>query len=178
MNQPLYKIFRSIQAEEYINLGQDRSAPLVVRILGLSGSRHPCLDRTNRKIGRKEINVLVLAVATRRYRVPLIWTVSGKAGNSNTMERIALMKRYPDLFGSGSIKCLPADRGFIGLDRLTFLHEQDVPFIIRVKSNRYVTGEDGVRQSLRTLLRTCRGPRTFTAHFKAAGAYHPSKFSV
>ena len=142
---------------------------------GLSGSRHLCLDRTNRKIGRKEINLLVPAVATRRCRVPLIRTVSGKAGNSNTRERIALMKRCPDLFGSGSIRCLPADRGFIGLDRLTFLHEQDVPFIIRVKSNRYVTGgDDGVRQSLRTLLRTCRGPRTFTAHFKAAGALRRS----
>ena len=83
------------------------------------------------------------------------------------------MKRYLSLFGPGSIKCLLADREFIGLDRLTFLHEQDVPFIIRVKSNRYVTGEDGVRQSLRTLQRTCRGPRTFTAHFKAAGGTAP-----
>ncbi len=156
-----------------VNLGQDWSAPPVVRIPGLSGSRHPCLDRTNRKIGRKEINLLVPAVATRRYRVPLIWTVSGKAGNSNTCERIALMKRCLDLFGSGSIRCLPADRGFIGLDWLTFLHEQDVPFIIRVKSNRYVTGGDGVRQSLRTLPRTCRGPRTFTAHFRAAGGTAP-----
>ncbi len=158
---------------QHVNLGKDWSAPLVVRMPGLSGSRHLCLDRTNWKIGRKEINLLVLAVATRRYRVPLIWTVLGKAGNSNTRERIALMKRYLDLFGSGSIKCLLADREFIGLDWLTFLHEQDVPFIIRVKSNQYVTGEDGVRQSLRTLLRTCRGPRTFTAHFKAAGGTAP-----
>ncbi len=40
-----------------VSLGQDWSAPPVVRMPGLSGSRHPCLDRTNRKIGRKEINV-------------------------------------------------------------------------------------------------------------------------
>ena len=60
-------------------------------MLGLSGSRHLCLDHTNRKIGRKEINLLVLAVATRRYRVPLIRTVLGKADNSNTKERIGLV---------------------------------------------------------------------------------------
>ena len=78
-------------------------------MLGLSGSWDPCLDRTNWKIGRKEINLLVLAIATRRYRVPLIWTVPGKAGNSNTKERIALLKRYPGLFGAESIKCLLAD---------------------------------------------------------------------
>ena len=150
---------------QYVALGEDWSARLVVRMLGLSGKWNLCLDRTNWKIGNKEINLLVLAVATRRYRVPLIWTVLGKAGNSNTSERIALMKRYLGLFGAKSIKYLLADREFIGLDWLAFLHEQDVPFIIRVKSNQYVICEDGTRQSLRDLLRTCRGKRTFTARF-------------
>ncbi len=76
---------------QFVDLEQDWSARLVVRMLGLTGSWTLCLDRTNWKIGRQEINILVLAVATRRFRVPLIWTVLGKAGNSNTQERIALM---------------------------------------------------------------------------------------
>ena len=84
---------------QHVVLGEDWTARLVIRMLGLCGNWHLCLDRTNWKIGRKEINLLVLAVATRRYRVPLIWTVLGKAGNSSTKERIALMKRYLDLFG-------------------------------------------------------------------------------
>ena len=50
---------------------------------------------------------------------------------------------------------------------------QDVPFIIRVKANQYVTCEDGVRRSLKDLLRTCRGPRTFTAHFGRLGEVEP-----
>ena len=158
---------------QYVDPGEDWSVRLVVRMLGLSGSWDPCLDRTNWRIGRKEINLLVLAIATRRYHVPLIWTVPGKAGNSNTKQRIALIKHYPGLFEAESIKCLLADREFIGLDWLTFLHEQDVPFIIRVKSNQYVTCEDGTRQSLRNLLRTCRGKRTFSAHFGAAGDTDP-----
>ncbi len=79
---------------QHVRFGQDWSARPVVRMLELSGSWNPCLDRTNWRIGRKEINLLVLAVATRRYRVPLIWTVLGKAGNSNTKECISLMKRY------------------------------------------------------------------------------------
>ena len=73
---------------QHVILGEDWSARLVIRMLGLSGTWTLCLDRTNWKIGRKEINLLVLAVATRRYRVPLIWTVLGKAGNSSTKERI------------------------------------------------------------------------------------------
>lgn len=158
---------------QFVDLGQDWSARLVVRMLGLSGSWHLCLDRTNWKIGRKEINLLVLAIATRRYRVPLIWTVLGKAGNSNTRERIALIERYLDLFGAGSIKCLLADREFIGLEWLTFLNKHSVPFIIRVRSNQYVTTKGGTRQSLNKLLRTCRGPRVFAGCFGPAGTAAP-----
>ena len=156
---------------QYVDLGEDWSARLVVQMLGLSRSWNLCLDRTNWRIGRKEINLLVLAIATHRYRVPLIWTVLGKAGNSNsnTKQRIVLIKCYLGLFGAKSIKCLLTDREFIGLDWLTSLHEQDVPFFIHVKSNQYVTCKDGTLQSLRNLLRTCRGIRTFTAHFGAAG---------
>ena len=95
---------------QHVVLGEDWTARLVIRVLGLCGNGHLCLDRTNCKIGRKQINLLVLAVATRRYRVPLIWTVLGKTGNSSTKERIALMKRYLDLFGAESIKSLLANR--------------------------------------------------------------------
>ncbi len=73
---------------QHVSLGQGWSARLAIRMLGVSENWNLCLDRTNWKIGRKEINLLVLAIATRRYRVPLIWTVSGKAGNSNTGEGI------------------------------------------------------------------------------------------
>lgn len=158
---------------QFVDLKQDWSARLVVRMLGLTESWNLCLDRTNWKVGRKEINLLVLAIATRRYRVPLIWTVLGKAGNSNTCERMALMKRYLDLFDATSIKYLLADREFIGLEWLAFLNKHRIPFIIRVRSNQYVTTQDGTRQSLKNLLRTCRGPRTFSAHFGPAGAAAP-----
>ena len=40
--------------------------------------------------------------------------------------------------------------------------------LCEIATNRgYVICEDGTRQSLRNLLRTCRGKRTFTAHFGA-----------
>ena len=133
---------------QFVDLKQDWSARLVVRMLGLTESWNLCLDRTNWKVGRKEINLLVLAIATRRYRVPLIWTVLGKAGNSNTCERMALMKRYLDLFDATSIKYLLADREFIGLEWLAFLNKHRIPFIIRVRSNQYVTTEDGTRMSI------------------------------
>ena len=50
----------------------------------------------------------MLAIATRRFRVPLMWTAPDKAGNSSMEERIALMRRYLALFGAGSIRLLLA----------------------------------------------------------------------
>jgi hypothetical protein len=150
---------------QFVDLGADWSAAPIVQMLGLSGKWHLSLDRTNWKIGKKDINLLVLAVVSRRYRIPLMWSVLGKAGNSNTNERIDLMQRYLNLFGASSIKVLLADREFIGLEWLTFLDDNGVPFVIRIKSNQCVTTVDGVRQNLREILRTCRGPKTFSGYF-------------
>jgi len=53
------------------------------------------LDRAQWRIGTREVNFLVLAAVTRRYRVPLLWTLIPGRGNSSTRQRIALMRRYP-----------------------------------------------------------------------------------
>ena len=150
---------------QFVDLGSDWLAAPIVQMLGLSGKWYLSLDRTNWKIGKTDINLLVLAVVSRRYRVPLMWSVLGKAGNSNTSERMDLMQRYLNLFGASSIKVLFADREFIGLEWLTFLDDNGVPFVIRIKSNQCVTTMDGVRQNLTEILRTCRGPKTFSGYF-------------
>ena len=56
------------------------------------------LDRTNWTIGRREVNYLVLAVVTRRFRVPLLWTLLPHGGNSSTAVRIALMRALSRAF--------------------------------------------------------------------------------
>ncbi len=103
---------------QFERLNADTTAALVIRLLNLSRPRVLALDRTNWKIGCREVNVLVLAVVTRRFRVPLIWVQLDRAGNSDTAQRIALLQRYLDLFGAGSIDVLLADREFIGAEWL------------------------------------------------------------
>jgi hypothetical protein len=126
-------------------------------MLRLSSPWPLCLDRTHWKIGKREVNVLVLAVVTRRHRVPLMWTLLGRAGNSATAERIALMERYLARFDVKSIKHLLADREFVGIDWFEYLDDSDIPFAIRVRANQHVLTEDGERVALGRLLRTCRG---------------------
>jgi hypothetical protein len=154
---------------QHVSLPEDWSARLVVRLLGLTGSWHLCLDRTNWKIGARDVNILMLAIATQRFRVPLMWTVLDKAGNSNSDERIALMRRYLALFGAGSVELLLADREFIGLKWLNFLESSSIPFAIRVKAGLLVSTQEGRSLSLRSLLAKCRAARKFRATFPAQG---------
>ncbi|NJO37775.1 MAG: transposase [Rhizobiales bacterium] len=181
---------------QYVRPPEDWAAQLIV---ALSGAQPPwllCLDRTNWKIGKKEANILVPAIVTRRFRVPLMsrsagakrrrsgvtsptfaamrlqagmWTILDRAGTSNTEERIALLSRYLARFEAASIRLLLADREFIGLKWLAFLDRSKVPFAIRMKENLIVSTNDGRTLSLASLLRRCRGRKTVEAAFEAAG---------
>jgi hypothetical protein len=78
---------------QHVTLPEDWTVGLVTALIGSPGSWYLCLDRTNWKIGQTDVNVLVLAVVTARFRVPLMWTLLDHSGNSTTAQRIALMKR-------------------------------------------------------------------------------------
>lgn len=68
-----------------------------------------------------DVNYLVLAVVTRRFQVPLFWTLLEGSGNSATATRIALMRRYLAHFPAAKVRLLLADREFIGADWIKFL---------------------------------------------------------
>jgi hypothetical protein len=149
---------------QYVRLGPDWSAPLVIGLLGLVGPWHLALDRTQWKLGTRDVNILMLAVITRRVRVPLMWSVlDNNGGSSDTGARIRLMQRYLAIFGAASIRLLLADREFVGLEWMNFLNDNNIPFAIRVKEKMIVTTEDGRGLALGSLLRKCRGVRMFRA---------------
>ena len=141
---------------QFVRLDQAVAARLVVHMLDLERCKFLALDRTNWKLGSRDINILVLAIVTRRFRVPLLFTLLPHQGNSDTASRIALMRRYLALFPAASIRCLLADREFIGVEWMDFLNENNIPFAIRVKIDLTVALEDGRTWSLATLLRRRR----------------------
>ena len=97
--------------------------------------------------------MLVLAIVTRRFRVPVLWVFLGHGGCSSAQDRIDLVERYLCLFGLSSIKMLLADREFVGTRWLEFLLKNNVPFAIRLKEDRKFLDENGRLISLRTRLR-------------------------
>jgi hypothetical protein len=136
---------------QYVTLEGDWLASAVVKLLKLKAPWVLCLDRTNWKVGRRDVNILMLAIVTRRLRIPLMWTVLDKPGSSNQAERITLMRRYLALFGSGSITWLLADREFIGGRWMKFLLKNKILFAIRVRTNSIIHFQDGREEQLKRL---------------------------
>lgn len=58
-----------------------------------------------------------------------------KAGNSNTAERLDLLKQFDEIFGFYRIKSLMADREFVGEKWFRALYKNNVPYFIRMKDN-------------------------------------------
>lgn len=108
---------------------------LVARLLPLGPRWVLCLDRTNWQLGTRNLNFLVLAVAYHGIAIPLYWSLLDKRGNSNTRDRIRLLRRFLRQFGATRIQCLTADREFLGRMWLRFLHKHQIPFRLRIRHN-------------------------------------------
>lgn len=158
---------------QHVALGPDWAAPLVARLVGLAGSWHLALDRTQWQVGARDVNLLVLAVVTPRFRIPLIWTGLEGRGGSDTEQRIALMRRYLALLDVSTIELLLADREFVGADWIEFLHESNVPFAIRLRSDLRVTSEAGHELTLAAHLGDRGRTRFFRGRLGGADAQGP-----
>jgi len=137
----------------------DALARFIVRFMGIEkGPWKLALDRTNWKFGRAHINILVLAIVHQGVAIPLLWTVLGRAGNSSTKRRTALLKRFFRIFGTDKIAELTGDREFVGEDWMRFLLDRDIPFILRLREDFIITWE-GRQYTLHSLLRKLKKGR-------------------
>lgn len=116
----------------------DLFAQIITKLLPFEDKWLLCVDRTNWKLGKKNINLLVLGIAYNGFCVPILWTFLDKRGCSNTNERIELMKRFLGLFGRTKIAYVTADREFIGKDWVQFLLDEKISFRIRIRNNTKV----------------------------------------
>jgi hypothetical protein len=101
------------------------------------------LDRTNWQWGKKDINILMLAMVYKGIAIPIYWLLLNKKGNSTTKERIALLKRFIKQFGKTRIIRLLADREFIGKDWFAWLKQEGIDRTIQIKKNAKVSNSRG-----------------------------------
>ena len=129
------------------------SAHFVIPILGQESGWTLALDRTNWKLGKAELNLLILAMVHRGTAYPFFWFPLDKAGNSHTDERILILELFFGLFQKEQVATLVAAREFIGKTWLEWLKGQEIPFQIRVKESFQVTRR-GRRMARKELFRS------------------------
>ncbi len=67
-----------------------------------------------------------------------------KKGNSDTPERITLLKKFISRFGKDCIAGILADREFIGGDWFKWLLDEKISFYIRIRNNTITTNSRGL----------------------------------
>lgn len=142
---------------QHVRLDAGVAARIVARLLDLEGRPWVlAIDRTNWKLGKTEINILMICVEWRGIGVPLIFTVLSKAGNSSTAERIDLLDRLKRVFPDMKIAALTGDREFIGNAWMAHLEKEKIPFVLRPRENQHVVREgfetwpvEGLAQNLK-----------------------------
>lgn len=111
---------------------------------------------TQWKLGKKNLNILMLAVAHQGVAVPLMWCFLDKQGNSNQSERIPLMQRFLKQFPKEKIQVLTADREFIGETWIQFLKDEQIPFCSRIRENQQLTNAKGILRKAKILFRNLK----------------------
>lgn len=111
---------------------------LIVKWSDIQGPFTLLIDRTNWEFGQQKINILCISILCDGYSVPIAWTLLNKKGNSRQDERIKLLQRVIDTFGSEQIEWLIADREFHGSHWLNYLNDNNIKFAIRLCKTRKV----------------------------------------
>ena len=117
-------------------LACEEYAVAMVNLLNFKGKFALCLDRSNWKFGKNNLNYLVLSWRiSKDLSLPLFFVNLDKAGNSSTQERLDLLAKFEKSFGVDRIESLMADREFVGIKWFETLNQKGVPFFIRIKEN-------------------------------------------
>lgn len=109
-------------------------AKLVIAMMSIPEPWVLSIDRTEWKFGRKFLNILTLGIVHQGVAFPLLWWMLDKKGNSNTRERVDLLKEFVELFCEHKIAYISADREFLGHEWLEYLLSQPMmSFRIRIR---------------------------------------------
>jgi Transposase DDE domain len=93
------------------------------------------IDRTTWEFGCHIYNIPTIGIVHEGVAIPLLWWMLDKKGNSNSDERMRFIEAVLKLFPEAQIKCLCADREFIGQAWLRYLLlEPSMPFRLRIRA--------------------------------------------
>jgi hypothetical protein len=106
------------------------------------------LDRTEWHFGQTPVNVLMVGIAHKGMAFPISWTVLPKEGSSSAEEQCKALERFFAVVDPSDIEVVLADREFISAEWLRWLQDREVPFVVRLRSDRRIglASQDSLRE--------------------------------
>ncbi|WP_221091184.1 IS4 family transposase [Deinococcus aquaedulcis] len=98
------------------------------------------LDRTNWKLGKSDVNILLLSATWKSFSFPLLWILLPHGGSSAQVDRNALLARFLALRGERKVAGVLADREFVGRDWFTLLDQNGIAPCIRLQAISKLNG--------------------------------------
>ena len=135
-----------------VSLDYAALARLLLRLLPGQGPVRLCLDRTGWHFGRTCVNVLLVTAGRGAWHVPLYWQLlANGGGNSNAAQRIAVLEQCVAAVGRDAVEVVLGDREFVGGAWFKWLHENKLPFLVRMPKHHPLVHADGRRQAVDAL---------------------------
>ena len=123
-----------------VELNYEQVAILLAMFLPRRGKVTLCIDRTEWDFGKCQVNILMIVVRCKDITIPLYWELlDNNSGNSNTEDRIGLLKKCIALLGAKRIGLFLGDREFIGHRWLRFLKDHGIRFCVRIPKHHKIT---------------------------------------
>src|SRR5215211_1122034 len=140
----------------FFEIDEAELAQMIVRLMNLAPPFVITIDRTEWQLGKRWVNVLMLAIVHKGVAVPLLWMVFDKKGCSSDAERQQILEKYLAIFPRSSIRFVTADREFASRKWIDYLAEKKIGFCLRIKANTLVTDKHGNLMRAGRMLRTAQ----------------------
>ena len=114
------------------------------------------MDRTEWHVGSEPVNVLAAGISLGGdAALPIAWVALPKEGGSSADEQMQVLDRLLQVVDADQIAAVVADREFISVQWLKRLKAEEIPFAVRVRSDRRVQrSSEGARLPVRMMART------------------------
>jgi hypothetical protein len=125
----------------------------LTRLLPQSAPYKVVIDRTEWHFGTQPVNVLMVGIAHKGIAFPISWTVLPDGGSSSASEHCGALRRFFRVVEPSEIEAVIADREFISTKWLGWLQAREIPFVVRLRSDRHLVSPEGTSLPARMLAR-------------------------
>lgn len=125
----------------------------LARLLPQSAPYKVVIDRTEWHFGTQPVNVLMVGIAHKGVAFPISWAVLPDGGSTSASEHCRALRRFFQVVEPSEIEAVIADREFISAKWLSWLQAREIPFVVRLRSDRHVVSPEGTSLPARMLAR-------------------------